>query len=220
MIDFAERRARLVEHIAAHGIRDQRVLRAIGAIPRELFVPHALSQDAYVDTALPIGARQTISQPYIVALMIEALALEGGETVLEVGGGSGYAAAVVAEIAGQVFTIERIAELARWAARNLAAAGCQNVRVRHADGTDGWPEEAPFDAILVSAAAPEVPRVLLQQLKIGGRMVVPVGSDPHYQDLACIVRVGPDDFERTDISEVRFVPLIGRVDGHSDASIQ
>ena len=142
--------------------------------------------------------------------MIEALALRGGEKVLEIGAGSGYAAAVLAEIAREVFTIERIGQLAERAAANLAEAGCDNVHVRHADGTEGWSDEAPFDAILVSAGAPDVPKSLMRQLKIGARMVVPVGSDPRSQELIRITRVDDEEYEREDIADVRFVPLIGK----------
>jgi protein-L-isoaspartate(D-aspartate) O-methyltransferase len=141
--------------------------------------------------------------------MLEALALRGGEKALEVGAGSGYAAAILAEIAREVFTIERLAVLAGVAARNLAAAGCENVHVRHSDGTDGWIEEAPFDVILVSAGAPDAPRALMRQLKVGGRMVVPIGTDPHAQELVRITRVGEEEFDREDLADVRFVPLIG-----------
>ncbi len=219
MATMEQRRERLVtRQVEARGVRDPLVLAAMRAVRRELFVPKNLRDEAYDDTPLPIGSGQTISQPYIVAFMIEALALRGGEKVLEIGAGSGYAAAVLAEIAGEVFTIERIGQLAERAAANLAKAGCDNVHVRHADGTEGWSEEAPFDAILVSAGAPDVPKSLMRQLRIGGRMVIPVGSDPRSQELIRITRVDDDEFEREDIADVRFVPLIGKEGWESEDS--
>ncbi len=211
MDNMEQARKRLVtEQLEARGVSDPLVLAAMRAVPRERFVPEDLREEAYSDRPLPIGSRQTISQPYIVAFMIEALGLRGGEKVLEIGAGSGYAAAVLGKIAYQVFTVERLGQLAERAVDNLAAAGCSNVHVRHADGTQGWSEEAPFDAILVSAGAPDVPKSLMNQLKVGGRMVVPVGKEPGSQDLVWIRRVGEDDFEREDIADVRFVPLIGK----------
>ncbi|MBU1211575.1 MAG: protein-L-isoaspartate(D-aspartate) O-methyltransferase [Alphaproteobacteria bacterium] len=211
MDELSELRDRLVsQQVEARGVRDPLVLAAMRTVPREKFVPDDLKEKAYEDSPLPIGARQTISQPYIVAFMVEALALEGGEKVLEIGAGSGYAAAVLSEIASEVFTIERIGQLAEKAAANLAAAGVANVHVRHADGTEGWAEEAPFDAILVSAGAPDVPKSLMRQLRIGGHMVVPVGSDLRAQELVRITRVDDSEFEREDLADVRFVPLIGK----------
>ena len=150
--------------------------------------------------------------------MVEALGLRGGEKVLEIGAGSGYAAAVLAEIAGEVFTVERIGQLAERAAANLSAAGCKNVHVRHADGTEGWSDEAPFDAILVSAGGPDIPKTLLNQLGSGGRMVISVGSDPRAQELIRVTRVSDDEFEREDIADVRFVPLIGKEGWESEDS--
>jgi protein-L-isoaspartate(D-aspartate) O-methyltransferase len=177
MIDFSQRRQQMVERqIEARGVRSQKVLNAMGRVPRELFLPEHIREFAYEDSPLPIEAKQTISQPYIVAFMTEGLALQGGEKVLEIGAGSGYAAAVLAEIAGEVYTIERIEELATHAAYTLADLGYKNVEVIHADGTLGLPEHAPFDAIVVTAGGPEVPESLKKQLKIGGRMVIPVGS--------------------------------------------
>ncbi|NNE21735.1 MAG: protein-L-isoaspartate(D-aspartate) O-methyltransferase, partial [Rhizobiales bacterium] len=169
--DLAGQRQRMVNRqVHARGVRDARVLDAMNKVPREKFLPADLRKFAYVDRPLPIAEGQTISQPYIVAYMVEALALKGGEKVLEIGAGSGYAAAVLAEIAGEVFTIERIAQLAEKAASHLADAGYDNVHVLHADGTRGWLDEAPFDAILVSAGAPHVPETLKSQLATGGRM--------------------------------------------------
>ena len=209
MKSTAELRERLVaEQIEARGVRDPRVLAAMRSVPREYFVPKHLRDEAYEDTPLPIGADQTISQPYIVAYMLEALALKGGEKVLEVGAGSGYAAAVLSKIAGEVFTIERIAQLAQRAATNLIDGGCENVHVRHGDGTEGWIDEAPFEVILVPAVAPSAPKSLMRQLKINGHMVVPVGSDLRCQELVRITH----EFEREDIANVRFVPLIGKED--------
>lgn len=219
MASMRKLREQLVSRqVEARGVRDPRVLAAMREVRRELFVPKDLRDKAYQDTPLPIGVGQTISQPYIVAFMIESLSLRGGERVLEIGAGSGYAAAVLSKIAGVVFTIERIGQLAEQAARNLADAGCDNVHVRHADGTEGWAEEAPFDAILVSAGAPDVPKSLMRQLVIGGHMVVPVGSDPRSQELIRIARAGEDEFEREDIADVRFVPLIGKEGWESEDS--
>ena len=217
MDDFKAKREALVRRqVERRGVCDPLVLDAMRAVPRELFVPSAYRDEAYDDTPLPIGSGQTISQPYIVAFMIEALGLSGGEKVLEIGSGSGYAAAVLAEIAGKVFTIERIAELAKTAAANLRSAHCDNVEVRHADGTEGWPEEAPFDAILVSAGAPEVPRPLVEQLKIGGRMVIPVGPDQRSQELVRVTRVSETGIEQETVADVRFVPLIGKAGWHDE----
>ncbi len=195
--------------LAGRGISDVHVLDAMRAVPREEFVADESEPYAYEDRPLAIGAGQTISQPYIVAFMIEALQLKGGEKVLEIGGGSGYAAAILAHIAAAVFTIERIPELAGLARRNLAAAAVSNVTVRCADGTQGWPEEAPFDAILVSAGAPGIPAALKNQLAVGGRMVIPVGSEQTSQELLRIVRSSETSYETTPLTDVRFVPLIG-----------
>lgn len=210
MVDFAKQRERMVaEQIEARGVRDRSVLDAMGKVRREAFVPEHLRDLAYQDMPLPIAAGQTISQPYIVAYMVEALALKGGEKVLEIGAGSGYAAAVVAEIAADVYTIERVGQLAEKAASHLIDEGYENVHVLHADGTRGWLEEAPFDAILVSAGAPVVPETLKSQLATGGRMVVPVGADKRAQELIRITRREKGQFDREDLADVRFVPLIG-----------
>lgn len=202
--------------IVDRGIRDREVVRAMRTVPREKFVVPASAASAYDDCPLPIGWGQTISQPYIVAYMIEALALKRGETVLEVGAGSGYAAAILAEICGHdhVYGIERLEQLADQANANLAAAGYGTVQIRHGDGTEGWPEAAPFDAILVSAGAPHVPHTLAEQLRVGGRMIVPVGGSRHNQALVLVTRKDQDSFDEQVLGDVRFVPLIGSEGWH------
>jgi protein-L-isoaspartate(D-aspartate) O-methyltransferase len=194
--------------IEARGVRDPRTLAAMRKIPRHLFVPPDLAGEAYADSPLPIGQGQTISQPYIVAFMTEALGLRGGETVLEVGTGSGYQAAVLAEIAARVYTIEIVAPLAEEARERLARLGHRNVEVRAGDGYQGWPEKAPFDAVIVTAAAPRVPEPLKQQLKDGGRLVIPVGEE--YQELMVITRRG-NAYAENRVLPVRFVPMTGKV---------
>ena len=185
------------------------VLRAMRRVAREAFLPQQLREFAYEDCPLPIEEGQTISQPYIVAFMTEALALQGGERVLEIGTGSGYAAAVLAEIAGEVYTVERIGQLAEKAASTLADLGYANVHVLHGDGTKGWPEHAPYDGIIVAAGGPKIPDSLKEQLKIGGRLVIPVGRDPKVQELVRVTRISENEFRREDLADVRFVPLIG-----------
>jgi protein-L-isoaspartate(D-aspartate) O-methyltransferase len=194
--------------IEERGIRDARTLAAMRQVPRHLFVPPALAGDAYGDHALPIGHGQTISQPYVVAFMTEALGLRGGDTVLEVGTGSGYQAAVLAEIAAHVYTIEIVAPLAEEARERLARLGYRNVEVRAGDGYQGWPEKAPFDAVMVTAAAPRVPEPLKQQLKDGGRLVIPVGESD--QEVMVITRKGTGYAEER-VLPVRFVPMMGKV---------
>ncbi len=207
---FAALREEMVARsIVARGVRDKLVLEAIGKVPRELFLPKNLREFAYEDSPLPIDGEQTISQPYIVAFMIEALMLKGGEKVLEIGAGSGYAAAVLSEIAADVYTVERLGQLADKAAATLAGLGYDNVRVLHGDGTRGWPEHAPFDAIVVAAGGPQVPESLKQQLKIGGRLVIPLGADQRSQELVRVTRISSTEFRSEDIADVRFVPLIG-----------
>ena len=206
--DFAGARARMVEdQLRGRDIVDERVLAAMERVPRELFVPEDERAHAYDDAALPIGYGQTISQPYMVARICEVLALQGNERVLDVGSGSGYQAAVLAELAGEVFTIERIQELAEQAARNLEAAGCGDVTAEVGDGTLGLPERAPFDAIAVAAAAPGLPQRLYDQLEVRGRLAVPVGSRGG-QRLELIVRSteGPAIVRSV---PCRFVPLVG-----------
>ena len=197
------------DQIARRGVKSELVLNAMRKVPRERFLPPREADYAYDDSPLPIGEGQTISQPYIVAYMAEGLALKGGEKVLEIGTGSGYAAAVLGEIAAEVYTIERIKGLADMAAAVLEDLGYDNVHVQHGDGTLGWPEQAPFDGIVVSAGAPEVPETLKQQLTIGGRLVIPVGSGRSYQELVRVTRVAEDEFETEDLVAVRFVPLVG-----------
>ena len=209
--DFSQLRDEMVEHhIAARGVRSENVLKAMRKVKREAFLPHELQEFAYEDSPLPIAEGQTISQPYIVALMAEALGLEGGEKVLEIGTGSGYAAAVLAEIARDVYTVERIGPLAEKAAAALAEQGYDNVHVLHGDGTRGWPEHAPYDAIVVAAGGPKIPDSLRHQLKIGGRLVIPIGSDARAQELVRVTRVAEDDYRREDLADVRFVPLLGQ----------
>lgn len=210
MDDFSRLRARMVERqIAGRGIRDRHVLDAMSTVPREAFVETALGERAYDDTPLPIEAGQTISQPYMVALMIEAAGIRPGDRALEIGAGSGYAAAVMAQIAAEVFAIERHAELAHLASERMRRLGYDNVVILHADGSSGWPEEAPFDAILVAASGPHVPDVLKHQLAIGGRLVMPVGEPQGVQSLMKVVRTNAKDFTRENLGAVRFVPLLG-----------
>jgi protein-L-isoaspartate(D-aspartate) O-methyltransferase len=207
----SEARARMVERqLAARGVRDERVLRAFAELAREEFVPLDLAESAYDDRALPLGHGQTISQPYVVALMLEALKLAPGDRALEVGTGSGYAAALLARLCAEVYTLERVPELAEAARARLARLGCANVQVRTGDGTLGWPEAAPFDAILVSAGGPRVPAPLFAQLRPGGRLVMPLGPERGEQELIRVVRTGAEAFEREDLGAVQFVPLIGR----------
>jgi protein-L-isoaspartate(D-aspartate) O-methyltransferase len=214
-IEFAKRREAMVEHkIVGRGVRSPAVLEAMRTVPREAFLPEHLREFAYEDAPLPIAEGQTISQPYIVALMTEALLLTGGEDVLEIGTGSGYAAAVLSRIAGNVYTVERIGQLAEKAASALSNLGYRNVHVRHADGTRGWLDHAPYDAIIVAAGGPDVPESLKRQLKIGGRLVIPVGADRKVQELVRVTRVSDHKYQTEDLADVRFVPLVG-VEGWS-----
>jgi protein-L-isoaspartate(D-aspartate) O-methyltransferase len=215
--EFAAQRADMVEwQLRRRGIRDQRVLDAMATVPRELFVPERYRRRAYADSALPIGHGQTISQPWIVAAICEALALEGSERVLEVGTGSGYSTAVLGMVAGEVITIERVEELAIAARKLLGELGIGNVEVIVADGSAGLPDRAPYEAIAVHATAPSPPPTLIEQLAPGGRLVVPIAT--HDADMLTVFRrldgqVDPktgDGLQRTVIGPCRFVPLIGR----------
>jgi protein-L-isoaspartate(D-aspartate) O-methyltransferase len=208
--DFAAAREAMVAiQLERRGISDQRLLAAMRAVPREAFVSAVASADAYADGPLPIGEGQTISQPYVVALMIEAAAVKPDDRVLEVGAGSGYAAAILGHIAAHVHAIERRPALAAAAAERLARLGIDNVSVQTGDGSVGWPEAAPFDAILVAAAGPQVPEVLKSQLAVGGRLVMPVGRRALGQSLLKVTRRSEVDFEQQDLGGVSFVPLIG-----------
>lgn len=209
--DFAAAREQMVaQQIAARGITDAQVLAALRAVPREAFVPAGERAYAYDDHPLPIGDGQTISQPYIVALTTEALGLTGGERVLEIGTGCGYAAAVLARIAAEVHSVERIEALAAQARDHLAALGIANVHVHCADGTLGWPDAAPYDAIAVTAAGPEIPAALKAQLAPGGTIVMPVG-DRHGPQVLLRWARGADGREQVEsLCDVRFVPLLGR----------
>ena len=204
-----ERDRMVAEQIAARGLDEPLVLHAMRAVPREDFVPVDLAEFAYEDGPLPIGHGQTISQPYIVAVMTAAARVRPGERVLEIGTGSGYGAAVLSKIAGEVYTIERIEALADLARERLAALGYGNVHVRCGDGTRGWPDHAPYDAIVVTAGGPTVPPALRDQLKPGGRLVMPLGSNPRFQRLIRLTRTGPETYAQDELEPVAFVPLIG-----------
>lgn len=196
------------EQLISRGIRDRRVIEAMSKVPRHLFVPEALADKAYLDLSLPIGYGQTISQPYTVALMLEALELEEGDKVLEVGTGSGYMTALLAELCQRVFSVERIPELAQRARRLLDALGYEKVLIKVGDGSMGWPEEAPFDKIVVSASTPQVPPSLLAQLKKGGKMVIPVMVNG--QDRLFRISLSGTGYRQEDLGPCKFVKLIGK----------
>ena len=205
-----ERIAMVATQIKARGVKDERVLQAMRAVPRHLFVPPAYQDQAYEDHPLPIGEGQTISQPYIVAVMSEALELEGGEKVLEVGTGSGYQAAVLSHLAGEVHTIEIVSVLAERSKKVLAEHGYDNVTVYEGDGYAGLPDEAPFDAIMITAAPPTIPEPLKMQLAVGGRLVLPVGTT--YQSLIRLRRTAEDAWKKEDVlPAVVFVPMTGKI---------
>ena len=203
-------RRKMVEtQIIDRGITDEKVIETMSKIPRHIFVEEAMAGQAYCDSPLPIGERQTISQPYIVALMTELLQLTGSEKVLELGTGSGYQTAILATIAKKVYTIERIRPLALRARKALDRLGLLNVNIKIGDGTEGWASEAPFDAIIVTAGAPEVPETLLTQLSVGGRLVIPVGNQ-FQQIMVRITKLEDDSFFRENSIGCRFVRLIGK----------
>lgn len=209
MIDYAIARKRMVEtQLIARGIKDRRVIDAMLKVPRHRFVEEAMGAQAYSDTSLPIGEKQTISQPYMVALMTELLELKGSEKVLEVGTGSGYQAAILATLANRVYTVERIRPLALQARRVLDSLGLLNVSLKITDGTTGWEEEAPFDAVMVTAGAPDIPQQYVDQLKVGGRLVIPVG-DQVDQVLVQGVKQPDGTLEKRLTVGCRFVRLIG-----------
>jgi protein-L-isoaspartate(D-aspartate) O-methyltransferase len=208
MTDYEKARLKMVKNqLAARGIRDQRVLEAMSEIPRHEFVPPALEHEAYDDNPLPIGEGQTISQPYIVALMTQMMGLEGGEKVLEIGSGSGYQCAILCKMAARVYTVERSPSLVRRAERILTDLGFENFLMKEGDGSEGWMEYAPFDAIMVTAGSPKIPETLIEQLTDRGRMVIPVGNR-YSQVLKRITKVG-DTLKEEEGAGCRFVDLIG-----------
>jgi protein-L-isoaspartate(D-aspartate) O-methyltransferase len=207
-----EREEMVKWQIESRGIHNARLIEAMRTIPRERFVPAAFTEYAYADSALPIDEHQTISQPYVVALMTDALDPESEDRILEIGTGSGYAAAVLAEMVREVYTIERYQSLADTARTRLEALGYHNVHVRCGDGTQGWTERAPFDGIVVAAGGSSVPQSLCQQLAIGGYLVIPVGDTTRMQTLLRIQRIDDVKYEEEDLGAVRFVPLIGAED--------
>ncbi len=214
MINFEEKRRRMVrEQIAERGVSDIRVLKAMEKVPRHLFVPPALIEQAYDDTPLPIGFKQTISQPYTVAFMTEALELKEDEKVLEIGTGSGYQTAILAELAKEVYSIERIPELAEQAKKRLSELGYKNVHIKVGDGSLGWKEYAPYQAIIVTAGAPSPPPPLIEQLDEGGRMVIPVGDK--YSQTMLRIRKVKNELKKESLGPFRFVELVGEY-GHKD----
>ena len=220
MPNFVSRRERMIERqIRRRGIKDAAVLRAMHIVPRERFVATHLQAQAYSDSPLSIGERQTISQPYIVALMVEAAAICCADRVLEVGAGSGYAAAVMSILAKRVYAIERQPNLVESARQLLQQLGYSNVDVLAGDGSAGWPKAAPFDAILVSAGAPRAPAILKRQLQIGGRLVMPVGANPYDQRLIKIIRTDENAYTESDLGAVSFVPMIGAYGWPEDTSV-
>jgi protein-L-isoaspartate(D-aspartate) O-methyltransferase len=206
--EYTSKRRQMVDTLADRGIGDSRVLEAFLRVPRHLFLDEALWPQAYGDHPLPIGEKQTISQPYIVAIMVEALQLKGNEKILEIGTGSGYQTAILGELADQVYSIERIPGLAKRARKMLDQLKYTNIVIRIGDGTSGWRDEMPFDAIIVAADAPNAPDPLLRQLAVGGRMAIPIGDELN-QELMVYTREAEDRYHQDDFGGCRFVKLIG-----------
>ena len=201
--DFMIQRKFMVQQLAKRGITDPLVLEAMLAVPREEFLPESLRASAYDDAPLQGSGDNPFSQPYLVARMIAALELKGGEIALEIGTGAGYRAAVLSYIAKEVYTVERVAQRAEKAATALIQRGFRNVHVLHADGIQGWPDHAPFDAILVAAGSPAIPKALESQLRIGGRLVIPIGRKQEVEEFACITRLAEDEFKRESVCSFR-----------------
>lgn len=206
------RRQMVEDQLRRRDIQDEKVLKAFLKVPRELFVTALWKRAAYDDNPLPIGEGQTISQPYVVALMTEALKLKAGDKVLEIGTGSGYQAAILSEITKGVYSIEIRTSLSQFAKANIKKAGYMNVKVKTADGYDGWIEHAPFDAIMITAAANHIPPPLKKQLKIGGKLILPLGSTIYYQSLVLVTRRSKHQFDSKVLADVRFVPMIGKAE--------
>lgn len=210
MSDFESLRTRMIEkHIVGRGIDNAALIAAFRAVPREVFVSDGFEAAAYADAPLPIGSGQTISQPFIVALTINSAEIGPGDKVLEIGAGSGYAAAIIGQVAKDVIAIERHGDLARLASDRIARLGYSNVRIIEGDGTRGYPDEAPFDAIVVAASGSHVPQVLLEQLKPGGRIVMPLGEPGDIQELVKVTKRADGSLKKVNLGAVRFVPLIG-----------
>ena len=208
--EFTQRRERMIaQQIEARGIHDAAVLQAMRAVPREAFVMDGYQNYAYDDTPLPLPEKQTISQPYVVALMMRALRLQPSDRVLEIGTGSGYAAALLGQMVKEVHTVERLKQLVTYARQRLSLLGYDNIFVHHGDGTLGCPENAPYNAIVVAAGGPDVPQTLKQQLVIGGRLVMPTGDSERRQYLICLTRKSEFEYRQTNLGAVAFVPLIG-----------
>ncbi len=207
--DFSQRRTEMVNLIRRRGVVDPAICQAMASVPREAFVSPSLRELAYDDCALPLAHGQTISQPHLVALMTEALRLRPNDRVLEIGTGSGYSAAILSHLAAEVVTIERDADLATTARERLAELGYDNVHVVHGDGTLGVPARAPYDAIVVTAGGPKIPPALVEQLAIGGRLVIPIGSDMSEQTLIRVTKLSEENYRQESLCEVRFVPLMG-----------
>jgi protein-L-isoaspartate(D-aspartate) O-methyltransferase len=217
-VTSGQRHEMVERQLKRRGIHDKNVLEAMAAVPREKFVPPDMVDSAYYDGPLPIGQGQTISQPYIVALMTEEMELSRSDRVLEIGTGSGYAAAILAYICDEVYTIERNLDLAEKAKKLLKSLGYENIYLLCGDGTLGWPENAPYDAIVVTAGAPDIPDPLVKQLANGGRLVIPVGPSPRLQTLVRIRKTEAGNIKRENLSGVRFVPLIGEA-GWKDSDV-